>query len=110
MSIYSLRTFSDPFYTETVPLDGTDYVFDWRYNQREKSWYFSIATSSGDPLASGVKVVCGVSLLGRFADLRLPPGVLMALSNTSDASPPGLTELGQEQRVTLIYFDVAEVS
>lgn len=106
----ALRTFDSPFYTMTVPLDGTDYLFELRYNQRENCWYFSIALSDGTALANGVKIVCNRPLLTRFADVRLPAGMLVAFANTSDQSPPGLTELGADRRATLIYYTKDEVS
>lgn len=106
----SLRTFSEPFYTMTCVLDGTDYLFEFRHNQREDCWYFSVATTDGEPLASGVKIVSDRFLLARFADVRLPPGRLVAISNTTDKSPPRLDELGEDRRVTLIYFTLAELT
>lgn len=106
----SLRTFDDPFYTMTVPLDGTDYLFEFRHNQREDCWYFSISLTDGTALASGVKVVSDRPLLSRFGDVRLPPGMLVAFANTSDKSPPRLADLGEDRRVTLIYFAAEEIA
>lgn len=110
MSVMALRTFDDPFYTMTVPLDGSDYMLEFRYNQRENAWYFSVSLTDGTLLAAGIKVVCNRSLLSRFADTRLPPGILLAYANTTDASTPGMGELGQGLRATLTYFDAAEVA
>lgn len=106
----TLRTFSDPFYSTTTTLDGSDYLLEFRYNQREACWYFSISLTDGTLLCAGVKIVCNRSLLKRFSDTRLPPGLLVAFPNTSDASPPGLLELGQESRVTLSYVPEDEVA
>lgn len=110
MSIQSLRTFEDPFYTMTTTLDGSDYLFDFRYNQREDAWYFNISLTDGTLLVAGIKVVCNRSLLKRFADVRLPPGALLAFANTTDASVPGLTELGEERRATLLYYSASELT
>lgn len=110
MAIQSLRTFEESFYTMTTALDGSDYLFEFRYNQRENVWYFSISLSDGTLLVSGVKIVCNRPLLTRFADVRLPPGVLIAFANTTDESPPGLTELGEDRRVTLLYYDASELA
>ena len=109
MSIEALRTFEDPFYTMTVALDGADYLLEFRYNQREEAWYFDISLSDGTLLVRGIKIVCGLPLLRRFADNRLPAGTLMAVSNTDERSPPKLLELGDDsKRVTLIYFTASE--
>ncbi len=94
----------DPFYAFTVNLGGRDYVFDFRYNQRENAWYFSIALPDGTELANGVKVVCRTSLIHRWSDVRLPPGLIMAIANGDDESPPGIGELGEDRRVTLCYL------
>lgn len=103
MALEAIRTFDDPFYSMTVALDGSDYLFEFRYNQREDCWYFDLSLTDGTLLVAGVKVVCNRPLLKRFVDTRLPPGTLIAFANTNDASPPGLTELGEDRRVTLVY-------
>jgi len=108
VAIVSLRTFEDPFYTCVVTLDGSDFLFEWRYNQREDRWYFDVSLTDGTLLVRGVKVVCLVPLLSRFADSRLPKGTLMAWPNTDSRAAPGLKELGEDKRVTLIYFDASE--
>lgn len=108
MSIVSVRTFEDPFYNEVVTLDGSDYLLEFRYNQREDRWYFDVSLTDGTMLVRGVKVVCGVPLLTRYADARLPKGALVALPNTTGNTSPGLKELGEDRRVTLFYFDQSE--
>lgn len=110
MSIQSLRTFEDPFYTMTTTLDGSDYLLEFRYNQREAAWYFNISLTDGSLLVAGVKVVCNRSLLKRFADVRLPPGVLVAFANTTDHSVPGLADLGEDRRATLMYYSASELA
>lgn len=108
MSIEALRTFDDPFYSMTTVLDGSEYFFEFRYNQREDCWYFNISLTDGTLLVAGVKVICNRPLLKRFADTRLPAGQLVAIPNTNDDDPPGLLELGEDRRVTLIYFSARE--
>lgn len=103
VAIVLVPTFSDAFYTQATSLDGRVYVLEFRYNQREKTWYLTVSLTDGARLVSGVKVVCSRPLLRRFADHRLPEGDLMAVSNTEDTSPPGLEELGIGKRVTLTY-------
>ncbi len=106
MAIQKIPTYSDPFYDMTVAIEGQSYVFDFRFNQRENCWYFSISLPDETELISGVKVVCRRELLHRAAEVRLPQGLLIALPNGADDSPPGLEELGVDQRVTLTYFEV----
>lgn len=92
-------------YTQRTTLDGVAYLLTFRLNQRENTWRFDLALADETPIASGVKVVCGVPLLERFVSLQVPPGVLMAFASSSDESPPGFGELGEGRRVELLYFD-----
>jgi hypothetical protein len=109
MPVLTIPAFEDPFYSMSVALEGRQYIFEFRYNQRETAWYFSVALENGTPLIAGVKVVCGVNLLKRAADVRLPPGLLSAVWNGDDDSPPTLTELGEDKRVTLTYITSDEL-
>lgn len=102
--IVVIPTFEDPFYSTNVALEGSSYTFEFRYNQRENSWYLSISLPDGTELVKGVKIVCRKHLLQRCAEVRLPRGMLMAFPNTSDDTTPGLLELGEDKRVTLIYY------
>lgn len=108
MSILAIPTSDAPFATQATTLDGTVYELEFRYNQREACWYFSISLEDGTELLRGIKIVVGVSLLGRSIDSRLPPGELVAVANTEDDSPPALDELGIDRRVTLTYTPTAD--
>lgn len=109
MSVFTIPTFDDPFYDQVTDLDGTDYLLEFRYNQRENCWYLSISLQDETPLVTGIKLVCNVNLTGRVADHRMPLGVLMAVANNPDDSTPGMGELGVDKRVTLCYLDAQEV-
>lgn len=110
MAIYIIPTFDDPFYTQTTSLDGVQYLLEFRYNQRENSWYLNVSLDDATPLVKGVKIVLGSDLLGRFVDRRMPTGRLVAIANGEDDSTPGMGELGVDRRVTLVYLDAAEVA
>jgi hypothetical protein len=109
MSIEQLRTFDDPFYEMSTTLDGSDYIFEFRHNQREACWYFSIYLNDRTPLAEGVKITCNRNLLKGYAHHLLPKGILAAVPNTLDASPPDVDELGDGKRVSLIYYSESEL-
>jgi hypothetical protein len=104
VAVLTLPTYTDPFYSYTLALDGTSYVFDFRYNQREECWYLAISLEDGTELIKGQKLVCGTNLLRRAADVRLPRGLLTVVANGTDLSPPGLEELGEDKRTSLCYF------
>lgn len=105
-------TTSDPFYSFTVTLENTPYVFDFFYAEREDRWYFSISlVDSTTPLVAGVKVVPTYDLLEPYRYMTsLPPGAIFALSNNGDDSPPGLSELGPSSRVSLYYLTADEIT
>lgn len=104
MSILTIPTTSDPFYSQTVNLEGVDYLFEFRWNQRESSWYLAIYQSD-ETLLCSVKVVTNWDLLRRFTDPRLPPGPLFAKANPlGDTTNPGLTDFGPGLRVELKYL------
>lgn len=105
-----LNTFSEPFYDCQVTLDGRNYVFNFEYSQREERWYFDISLNDGTPIAKGIKVVCGVSLLRKKRwNPNTPAGELFARASGKDASPPKLEELGIGKRVQLCYVSRAEL-
>lgn len=106
-------------YRQTTSLDGRDYIFRFRWNQREGTWFFSLSDAEDDPIVEGVKVIVQLPLLRLVTDPRKPPGIILALDTQAEetdfsASPkttaqdPGLFELGE--RVTLLYFTEAEVA
>lgn len=96
-----------PFYSQKTRLDGLDYILGFRYSQREDRWYLNISDSEEVPILTGIKLVSNWPLLQAYRyNTRVPPGELMAISLTTDASPPGLNELGETLRVQLTYFDL----
>lgn len=99
---------ADPFYTETVLLEGKAYNLRFRYNTSMDRWYMHIADDADVPILDGVKLLCGKVLNRLSADPRNPSGVLMCQSQTSDDSPPGLKDLGD--RVRLFYFTLDELN
>lgn len=109
--ISSITTSSDAFFSQTTRLDGVDYILRFVFNQRENCYYLSIQDPlTGSDILSGIKVVSNFGLLSRFNGYPgLPPGELVAWSNTSDKNPAGLGELGENARVTLLYFDAEEI-
>lgn len=104
-----IPTFDTPFYAESVALDGVNYTLDFRYNTREDCWYLSIATYEGVDLVNGIKLVCQISLLAKWADNRLPPGLLFCMAGGKDNSPAKLHDLADGGRCQLVYFPLSQV-
>ncbi len=103
MAVLSLPTFEDPFYSYGTLLEGKPYILKFKFNQRESCWYLSIGLPDGTSLLAGIKIVCGVNLLWRGFDTRLPKGQLVAVTTGTNDEHPGLNDFAADKRVSLIY-------
>lgn len=103
-----LQTLTDSTeaYDQRTQLEGTEYLFRFRYNLRRELWTFSIEALDGTPILTGQTVVLGVPLNRRA--VGGPPGVFIAIGETDSLDPPMLEELGA--RVKLCYLTAAEVA
>lgn len=109
MPLQEIDTPADPFASFSVSLDGVEYLMRMQYNQRSESYYLSLGDpASGADLISSVKVVSNYPLLRWYkgGDIAgLPPGELVAFSNTPDDDPANVGELGLAARMVLTYLD-----
>jgi hypothetical protein len=98
-----------PHFSERVTLDGAAYTLEFRWNDREQSWRFSLYTSDEDPIVVGLKLLPGaLPLAWRVRDARMFPGRLLVVDTAGRDEPPGLHDLGQ--RVQVVYFTAAEIA
>lgn len=95
------------FYTKRVPLDGVDYLFEFKYSQRQDAFYLTVLDSVGDHIVGPFKIVANFPLFGfrRYA-VGLPPGELWAIDFKAQTSAPGMNVLGAD--IPLVYYDEAE--
>lgn len=93
-------------YDLRTQLEGTDYLFLFRYTLRRELWTFSIQSPDGTDILSGQAVHVGIPLNRRA--IGGPPGLFFAISETDDLTSPGFDELGS--RVKLCYLTAAEVT
>lgn len=101
MSLLRIPTTADAFYSMSVDLEGVEYRLKFAYNSREDRWYLSVFDAVGEPIAQSVKLVTNWPLLNRKAwDPRAPKGVLYV----SGTSPPGLNDLVEGGRCSLVYL------
>lgn len=89
-------------------LGGVSYSFELRWNHREAAWFLTLGDGEGLPIVAGIRVVTAYSLLSRFTDERLPPGLLFAIDTAGGDVDPGLDDLGH--RVQIVYFEPGEVA
>jgi hypothetical protein len=102
-----LLTDGTPHYTVETTLEGTGYLFEFRWNARDDSWYMQISDTSENVLLAGVRVVADFPLTSRFTKAGLFPGALFAVDTGGEGVPPTLTDLGS--RVVLVYFESTEL-
>lgn len=94
-----------PHYTMRCRLDGKDYNFEMKWNERAERWHMSIFADDETPLVLGIKVVTNWPMLRYYHyNPDVPPGELFAMDLSGDAAPPGLYDFGAEKRVELVYF------
>lgn len=97
------------FYSFRTRLDGSDYNFTFHWNKRQERWYMTIADAENANIGASICVVCNFDLLRYLHhDTRCPPGEMYAVDLTNLDTPPGLTELGIDQRVRLTYYPLEE--
>lgn len=93
-------------FTQITSLDGVDFLFEFRWNEREQRWYMDLYEADGTPVVTGIKVVADWSLLRLVVrDLR-PAGEIYSYDTTGEGDPR-LGDLGT--RVRLIYIPEAEL-
>lgn len=114
MAILQLPTVNDgtPHYSFRTQLEGTDYVFDFRYGVRRGCWVFDLSTLDGTEILRGQMVTVLRDLLGRVTGTARPPGQLWVM-NVTEPTPaeggaralPGLLDLGASGRARLYYTE-----
>lgn len=94
---------------QRVTLDGSDFLLDFAWNEREGAWYLTIYTADEDLLLASRKIVTARPLLKRFRFVAgLPAGEFFATDFTGEISYAGYSELGTAVR--FFYLDAAEIA
>lgn len=108
MSVRAIPTMYDgtPFYDFDLLLDGENYTFEFQWNERDKSWYFSIFSANGARLTAGIRVVLRWPLLHRFGLKDAPPGEIVLVDVDKSGVEAGLYDLGN--RTILTYIPAGE--
>ena len=89
-----------------IELEGTTFGFEFRWNGRDASWYFTLLDAEGTPLLAGLRVVVRHLYLWRYRYFNLPKGELEFVDTTDADEEPGLTDLGT--RVLGLYTPSTE--
>ena len=96
-----------PHFTFTAELEGVQYGFDFRWNERAQAWFLALFDGEGDALAHGIRVRAGSPLTHLIVDARKPPGAFAVVDTSGQGRHPGLADLGT--RVLIYYVPSAEL-
>lgn len=94
-------------YTFSCDLDNATFNFSFEWNDRDTSWYMSIADVNQVPLLSGRRIILSYPLINIYRNESLPAGNLMAIDSTGSDTDVGYLDLGD--RVQITYTPAAEL-
>lgn len=97
-----------PQFDQVVELDGTDFLLDFRWNEREQRWYLDVSDNDGALILAGQKLVANWLPMRLVTNRGRPLGQMVLQDTTRAGLDPRLGDLGT--RVRLIYFTAAEVA
>ncbi len=98
---------SEPFYSFSTSLDGTQYIFDVRWNGRAEQWFYDLKDEDGVAIRSGIRVALWSFSNRRIVDARAPTGLIMPAGPLDDFTEPTFDSLGV--KVLVYYYTAAEV-
>ena len=96
---------SIPNYRFSSVLDGTQYIFNVRWNVRDAAWYFDLMAEDETPIRSGIKIVLGTSLGASSTAAFFQNNILVALDLLNSSRDAGLDDLGTRVRVLWSSLD-----
>lgn len=107
--IWRIHTLPDSaFWRQRTALDGKDYLLDFAWNGRVKTWFLSLFDADEVALVESIALVSNRPLLRRFrCDGRVPQGELAVLDPTNKISAADYAQLS-DGTVKLFYFDAVE--
>lgn len=85
-------------------LDGTRYVFEFRWNDRDQAWFMSMFDEQESPIMESVKITLGSIIGSHYVDPRKPPGPIFAADLSNLNQEAGIDDLGE--RVQVYYSEV----
>ena len=77
MAVFEIPTDnSSPAFTFNSSLDGNNYQFEFRWNDRVNLWIFSMFDDEDNPLFLGKPYQTGVNFLQQISSVKAPRGFL----------------------------------
>lgn len=99
---------SEFHYRVNSVVDGTEYIFDVRWNARDGAWYMDLLDVEEDPIRTGMKIVLGSLIGARSADPRYPLGAFVASDLANSGIDAGFDDLGV--RVVVFFYTATELT
>ena len=96
-----------PDNTTGFTLDGVSISIRNRWSDRNLTWSIDILETSGEEIASGLKLFPEQALISTYTDLRLPPGDLVVIGSFPTDDLLKFDSLGDSMK--LIYVTEAEL-
>ena len=96
-----------PNYRFGTTLDGIPYIFDVRWNGRDRAWYFDLLEEDETIIITGITVVLGAILDGRSAADSIPLGAIIAADLASSGTDATFDDIGD--RVGVYFYTAAEL-
>lgn len=105
MQVFVIPTRGFANYEQFVSILEATYLFRFRFNTREETWWLSILDSERTPIVQGIKIVPGINLLEAYSYNEKLPRVALFVSVVEGEGdgPPGLEDFGEGLRVQLMY-------
>jgi hypothetical protein len=83
-----------PWYKFRISLSGVLFTLHMRYNTRMTRWILDVNDASDNPIISGIPVLIERNLVGQYATLAIPEGILFASDDTGNGQQPTLYSFG----------------
>lgn len=101
---------TSPAATYTTTIERKAYIFSFKWQTRNKSWYLDITTREGDILAKAVKLVPNVPLIRKNLN-KGPDGNIYIVANTDVTTDiPARSNIGPNKDFELLYISNAELA
>lgn len=94
--------------SQTVSLQGVDYILEFDYNKREEAWRITIKDVFGEPILYGLKVLPDTAVNGSY-QVENFSGYLFCSRNSGDAQRVVRDNFGIDKDFSLMYFTEEEV-
>ncbi len=103
MAVLDIPTRSDVgSWNQQTTLENEVFGLQFRWNERDGTWYFNLLDESGNVIRAGVRMIVNFELLAQLVDEGRPPGKFLAFDSRKDPQPPGIADLGEIVFLTYI--------